>query len=179
MTSSTLVRTSAALVGGVCDATFGGATTLTGAPTQTGLAPSCYRYVLTGTNRLGLTASVSTIVSLDSTVPTGGAFSANGVAASGAGSSSSIAAGGSFSVTGLTPYADAESGLASSTLTRTTGTSTAGVCGAYDTLTTVTLSGGPTITQPGLPNGCYRYVLTGVNAFGGSASISSTVRVGP
>jgi hypothetical protein len=179
MTSSTLVRTSATLAGGVCGTTFGSSSTITGTPSQTGLAPACYRYVLTGRNSLALTASVSTIVALDSTVPTGGAFAANGVAASGVGSSSSIAPGGSFSITGLAQYVDAQSGLASSTLTRTTGTSVAGVCGSYDGSSTTALTGGPTIAQPDLANGCYRYVLTGVNGFGGTVSVTSTVRVGP
>lgn len=61
MTSSTLVRTQAALTNGVCG-TFGTATTITGAPAQTGTARTCYRYVLTGTNTFGLTASVTTTV---------------------------------------------------------------------------------------------------------------------
>ncbi len=179
MTSSTLVRSSATLSGGTCGTAFGGSTTLSGTPNQTGLAPACYQYVLTGRNSLAATAAVSTIVALDSTVPTSGAFSVNGVAATGVGSASAVAAGGTFSVTGLTQYVDPQSGLASSTLTRTVGTSSLGVCGAFDDSTTTTLSGGPTIVQPGLPNACYRYILTGVNGFGGSASLASTVRVGP
>ena len=179
MTTRTLTRASTTLSGGVCGTSFGTATTLTGAPTQSGLASACYRYVLTGINSLTLSSVVSTIVALDATLPTGGGFSVNGVAATGAGSSSTIAAGGSFSVTSLAGYVDAESGLASSTLTRTTGVSTAGICGNYDAATTVTVAGGPTISQAGLSNGCYRYVLTGVNGFGGTASVTSSVRVGP
>lgn len=179
MSSRTLVRSAATLSGGVCGTSFGGSTTITGSPTQTGLGPACYRYVLTGTNSLSLTASVTTIVAFDSTLPTGGAFAVNGVAASAVGSSTSIAAGGSLSITGLSQYVDTQSGMASSTLTRTTGVSTAGVCGDFDGATTTTLTGGPTIPQPGLANGCYRYVLSGENTFGGSVSISSTVRVGP
>jgi hypothetical protein len=177
MTSSTLVRSSSPLSGGVCGSTFGSATTLTGTPSQTGLASACYRYVLTGTNALGLAASVSTIVAYDPS-PSGGAFTVNGAAGTAAGSSSVIATGRNFSVTAFTGYTETQTVLASSTFTRTTGVSAAGVCGDFDSGTTVTLPGS-TQAQNGLPDGCYRYVLTGVNSFGGTASVSSTVRVGP
>ena len=89
-----------------------------------------------------------------------------------------MVAGANFSVSAFTGYAETQSTLASSTFTRTTGVSTAGVCGSFDPASTVTL---PSSTQPqnGLANGCYRYVLTGTNSFGGAASVTSTVRVGP
>jgi hypothetical protein len=158
---------------------FGTTTTLIGATAQTGLTTACYRYVLTGTNTLVPPAvTLTTIVTLDTTPPAGGAFTVNGGVASAAGTSSTVLTGANFSVTAFTAYTEAQSTLASSTFTRTTGVSTAGVCGNFDSATTVTLTSS-TQTQNGLPNGCYRYVLTGVNSVGGTASILSTVRVGP
>ena len=178
MTSSTLVRTSAALTGGVCGTSFTGATTITVATTtQSGLASACYRYVLTGLNALGLSAAVSTIVAYDPS-PSGGAFTVNTTAASAAGSTLNLATGANFSISAFTGYTETQSLLVSSTFTRTTGVSTGGVCGGFDSATTVTLPSSNQ-TQNALPNGCYRYVLTGVNSFGGTASVSSTVRVGP
>jgi hypothetical protein len=175
--TSVLTRASAGLTGGVCGG-FGGTTTLIGATAQTGLATGCYRYVLTGTNTLVPPAvSVTTIVMLDTTPPAGGAFTVNGTAASAAGTTSSVLAAANFSVTAFTGYTEGQSSLTSSTFTRTTGVSTAGVCD-FDGGITETLPSS-TQAQNGLPNGCYRYVLTGVNSFGGTASVTSTVRVGP
>ena len=48
-------------LGGTCGA-FGSPTTITGAPAQSGLGDGCYRYTLTGADKLGNTASVSTTV---------------------------------------------------------------------------------------------------------------------
>jgi hypothetical protein len=176
--TSVLNRAPATLTGGVCGG-FGTATTVTGTAAQTGLATGCYRYVLTGTNTLVPPAlTLTTIVMLDTTPPAGGAFTVNGSAASAAGTSTTVLAGANFSVSAFTGYTDAQSTLVSSTFTRTTGVSTAGVCGSFDGATTVTLPSSVQ-TQNGLANGCYRYVLTGVNGFGGTASITSTVRVGP
>jgi hypothetical protein len=177
MTSSTLRRSAATLSGGVCGTSFGGSTTIAGSPTQTGLAPACYRYVLTGTNSLTLAAAISTIVAYDPS-PSGGAFRINTTSATAAGSTVNVAAGANFSVTSFTGYTETQSVLVSSTFTRTTGVSTAGICGGFDSATTVTLPSANQ-SQNGLANGCYRYELTGVNSFGGTASISSTVRVGP
>lgn len=70
LTSSTLVRTSATLSGNTCD-TFGSASTLTGATTQT-LATGCYRYVLTGTDVAGNSVSVTTTVKVDTSAPSFG-----------------------------------------------------------------------------------------------------------
>jgi PKD repeat protein len=67
--SSTLTRATATLTNGVCG-TFGAASTLTGNPTQLGLAAGCYRYALTGTDRVGNTSVISTTVEVDKTAPT-------------------------------------------------------------------------------------------------------------
>jgi hypothetical protein len=167
--TSTLVRTQATLTNNTCG-TFGTATTLTGTPLQTALATNCYRYVLTGTDRAGNTASVTTIVKQDVTNPTGGALTVNGVAATAAGSTSTANTG-SFAIA-RTNYSDANSGLASSTLTREIATLTGTTCGAYGA--PVTLTGAP--TQSGLSPGCYRYRLTGTDNAGNSVSISTVVQ---
>jgi hypothetical protein len=176
--TSVLTRAPATMTNGVCG-TFGTAATITGSPAQTGLTTNCYRYVLTGTHpQVPPAVTLTTIVRLDTTPPVNGAFTVNGAAATPGGSSSSVLAGANFSVSTFTAYAETQSTLASSTFTRTTGVSTAGVCGSFDPATTVTL---PSATQPqnGLANGCYQYVLTGTNSFGGATSVTSTVRVGP
>ena len=176
--TSILTRASATLTNGVCGA-FGTAATVTGSPAETSVTTNCYRYVLTGNNTLVPPAvTLTTIVRLDTTPPISGVFTVNGAIATPAGSTSAVLAGANFSVSAFTGYVETQSTLASSTFTRTTGVSTAGVCGNFDPATTVTLPSS-TQTQNGLPNGCYRYALTGANSFGGSASVSSTVRVGP
>jgi hypothetical protein len=65
--TSVLTREASALAGSGCGA-FGSATTIAGAPAQTGLVDGCYRYTLTGTDRLGNTSSVVTTVRVE-TVP--------------------------------------------------------------------------------------------------------------
>ncbi len=67
--SSTLTRQSATLTNGACG-TFGAATTLTGNPTQSNLAAGCYRYTLTGLDRVGNAALLVTTVEVDKTDPT-------------------------------------------------------------------------------------------------------------
>ena len=70
--SSVLTRQSASLVNGVCG-TYGAATTLTGAPAESGLTTGCYRYTLTGTDNVGNVATpISTVVEVDTTAPTQG-----------------------------------------------------------------------------------------------------------
>jgi hypothetical protein len=167
--TSNLVRTQATLTNNTCG-TFGTATTLTGTPLQTGLATRCYRYVLTGTDRAGNAASVTTIVKYDATNPVSGALTVNGVAATAAGSSST-STGASYAIA-RTDYTDANSGLASSTLTREFATLTGTTCGAYGA--PVTLTGAP--SQSGLSPGCYRYRLTGVDNAGNSVNVSTVVQ---
>ena len=117
---SLLTRESAVLAGGACGS-FGGGTPLgmTGPIDEAGLSDGCYRYTLSGTDRVGNSASIATIVRVDTSAPTGGAVRANGVDAL-PGGSDSITANGSWSVT-RNDFADAESGLVSSTLTRQQG----------------------------------------------------------
>jgi hypothetical protein len=68
LASSTLTVASATLAGGTCG-TFGTATTIAGAPSQSGLKEGCYLYTLTGADNIGNTASVSTTVKVDTTAP--------------------------------------------------------------------------------------------------------------
>ena len=63
-TTSTLTRSTATITAGACGA-FGANTTIVGTPAQTGVARTCYRYVLTGTNTAGLVSTVTTIVKVD------------------------------------------------------------------------------------------------------------------
>ena len=113
----------------------------------------------------------------DSNAPTGGALTANGIAATGGGSSS-YDTDGSFTIGTRTDYAEtqsgSESGLASSTLVRTSATfSSADVCGSFGSPSTIT--GNP--DQNGLSTGCYRYTLTGTDNVGNTVSIFTTVKV--
>ena len=64
LASSTLTRQQASL-GALACGSFGSATTLSGAPAQSGLAEGCYRYTLTGTDRVGNAVSIMTTVVVD------------------------------------------------------------------------------------------------------------------
>ena len=169
MASNTLQRSNATLTGNTCG-TFGAATTIMGNPNQTGLTTGCYRYVLTGIDNFGNVSTLTTIVKLDTGVPTGGALTVNGVAAT-AGGSNSTSNATSFAIA-RTDYTDANSGMASSTLTREFATLTGTTCGTYGAATTIT--GSP--TQTGLGAGCYRYRLTGIDNAGNSASLTTVVQ---
>ena len=171
--SSTLTRQQGVLGGGAC-ASFGAPSTLTGSPGEVTVATGCYRYVLTGINATGLSAEVSTTVRVDRIAPTGGAVTVNGAAASGAGSTSTRTTS-DVDVTTLVAYADAESGIASSTLVRTFAPMSAGVCGAFDPASAVTVSGTGVIS--GLADGCHRFTLTGTDLAGNASSVFTTVRL--
>lgn len=175
LASSTLVRETAPYAAGACGTTWSGAVTIVGpAPVaQTGTGGTCYRYRLTGVDNVGNTVSRTTTVRVDTTAPTGGALTANGTSATVGGSTSANATG-SWTLA-RTDWTDAQSGMTSSTLVRTQATLTNGVCGAFGTATTIT--GAP--AQTGTARTCYRYVLTGTNTFGLTASVTTTVVVGP
>ncbi|HEY2631529.1 MAG TPA: N,N-dimethylformamidase beta subunit family domain-containing protein [Solirubrobacteraceae bacterium] len=131
---------------------------------------------VSATNGVG-SASANATYNLvaDSSVPTGGALTVNGVAASAAGSTSFAKAAG-FTIGTRTDYnADTGSGLASSVLTRAAGTLSKNTCGSY--AAPVTISGNP--AQSGLTEGCYLYTLTGTDKVGNTASLTSTVKLDP
>ena len=167
-----LTRESAALSDGTCSA-FGGASDigLVAPVEESGLSDGCYRYTLTGTDRVGNSAAISTTVRVDTTAPTGGALQANGVEAVPSGSVS-ITGSGSWSVT-RTDFTDAGSGIQGSTLTRAQAALTAGACEAFGSPST--LSGSP--GEASAATGCYRYVLTGLNGSGLTSELSTTVWV--
>ena len=64
MQSSVLTREAAPLSGGTCG-TYGAPTTISGSPAQTGSADTCYRYTLTGTDRVGNTSALTVVVRVD------------------------------------------------------------------------------------------------------------------
>jgi PKD repeat protein len=66
--SSTLTRAAATLSNNVCG-TFGAATTITGNPTQNNQAAGCYRYTLSGVDRVGNVSPLTVIVQVDRTAP--------------------------------------------------------------------------------------------------------------
>ena len=129
LASSVLTRAQATLTAGTCG-TYGATTTLVGTPAQTGLTTGCYRYQLIGTDNAGNTSTITTVVRYDVTAPTGGALTVNGVAASGAGTTSTVN-GPSFTIGTRTDFTDAAAGIASSVLTREFATLTGTTCGAF------------------------------------------------
>ena len=70
LASSTLVRTTASFSTPDTCGTFGSPITLVGNPSESGLATGCYKYTLTGTDNVGNTVSISTIVKVDTDNPT-------------------------------------------------------------------------------------------------------------
>ena len=66
--TSVLTREQGTLNADACSA-YGAPTTLVGTPAQSGLATGCYRYVLTGTDNVGNTSTVTTVVKVDTSAP--------------------------------------------------------------------------------------------------------------
>ncbi|HEV7133533.1 MAG TPA: hypothetical protein VGN27_07390, partial [Gaiellaceae bacterium] len=113
----------------------------------------------------------------DVTAPAGGAFSANGVAATGGGSSSYITAGTTLTINSRTDYTETESataaGLLSSTLTMATGTLSGNTCSGYGAPATIA----GTTSQTVASGNCYLLTLTGTDNVGNAATLSTTVKV--
>ena len=158
-------------VAGAGWANAAGVYTFTGiSPTGTGSA--------TATNNAGLTGgSAGFTAQSDSTAPAAGAFSANGTAATGGGSSSYLTAGTTLAINSRTDYTEAQtgttSGLANSTLTIQSATLTANSCGSFGAPSTIT----GTTSQTVASGNCYLLTLTGTDNVGNTASISTTVKV--
>jgi hypothetical protein len=135
---------------------------------------------LTATNTTNLTATSTFTVAADTTSPTGGTLTVNGLAASAAGTTSS-ASSTTIAIGTRTAYTDAGSGLLSSTLTVQSETLTGGTCGApgssgsYATPTAITGTTTPTITA----GFCYLFTLTGLDLVGNAAAVMTTVQVAP
>jgi hypothetical protein len=135
---------------------------------------------VTGTDSAGDTTSTTLTLTDDTTAPTGGALTVNGVAAT-SGGSTSTSGSTSFAIGSRTEYADSAPGLASSVLTIQSATENASTqaCGAagsggpYTSATTITGTTQPSITD----DSCYIYKLTGTDDVGNTASVSTTVAV--
>jgi hypothetical protein len=102
LASSVLTRETATLsssggiAAGTCG-TYGSATVLTGNPAQSVTGPSCYRYTLTGTDRVGNVAAITTVAKVDSTAPSTPALTLSGAT-------------GNTYVSGSVAYINAQSG---------------------------------------------------------------------
>ncbi len=127
-------------------------------------------YILTGADAAGNTATQGVSFVDDSTAPTAGALTVNGTGATGGGTTST--SNGSFTIS-RTDYTDADSGIATSTLTRDSAPFTNDGCGTYSGSAT-TIVGAP---AQSLGTGCYEYVLSGTDAVGNTTSIRTVVQV--
>ena len=128
-------------------------------------------------NRALLSSPAATFsVVSDTVTPTGGVLSVNGTDATVPGSTSTSPTG-SYAVT-KTDFAEAPSptasGLAGTTLTRAVGTPASGICSGFSA--PAAFAG---TAEAGLPLGCYRYVLTGVDNVGNALSLTTTVIAAP
>jgi Bacterial Ig domain len=141
--------------------------------TQPGSAPTVF-----STNNANVNSATATynLVS-DTTAPSGGALSANGIAASSGGSSSYLTSGTTLTINSRTDYAEAQSasqsGLFGSVLTIRSATLTNNTCGSYGS--PISISG--TTSQTVASGNCYLLTLTGTDKVGNSASVSTTVKV--
>ena len=122
------------------------------------------------------TASATLTFANDSNDPTGGALTVNGTAASGGGSGS-YDSDGNFTIGTRTDYSETqsatESGLASSTLVRTSAPSLGRRLRRLRRPDHDRRHPRP----DGLATGCYRYTLTGTDNVGNATSIKTTVKV--
>jgi Chitobiase/beta-hexosaminidase C-terminal domain len=156
--------------GGQVSYTFGTAAT----------QPASARSVVANNAAGGSSGAASYTAVLDSTAPTGGALTVDGVAGGTVATTSSNTTG-SFAVDARTDWSEtasaAASGLLSSTLVRDQATLTNNVCGTFGSATTLT--GTPTQdATAGISSGtCYRYTLTGSDQVGNSATVSTIVKV--
>ncbi|HVS86108.1 MAG TPA: SwmB domain-containing protein [Gaiellaceae bacterium] len=112
----------------------------------------------------------------DSTAPTGGALTVNGVAADGSagGTTSWLDSGTQIAIGARTDFTDGGSGLASSTLTYATEQLQSGSCiGSWGTPQTVTGTNPVTFTT----GNCYQFTLTGTDNVGNVATLRTVVMV--
>ncbi|HWH11110.1 MAG TPA: chitobiase/beta-hexosaminidase C-terminal domain-containing protein [Solirubrobacteraceae bacterium] len=136
LASSALTLATAALSGGTC-AGFGTPTTITGSPTQSATGATCYQYTLTGTDNVGNTAAISTIVKVDTTAPSPPTITLSG------------ATGNTF-INGATVYTNPQTGNSGGfTATATSADSESGIQGiTFPTLAGFTGGGGTTTSSP-------------------------------
>ena len=129
--TSTLTREQGTLAADACSA-YGAPTTLVGTPAQSGLATGCYRYVLTGTDNVGNTSTITTVVKVDLTDPTAPSLlladTSADVHTTGTTAFYRPAGTGSFDVTASST--DGQSGIASYSFPALTGFTLSGTGGA-------------------------------------------------
>ena len=133
LASSVLTVRSAPLGDTVCGS-FGAPAEVAGTPTQVGTSPTCYLYVLTGTDAVGNTTSISTVVKYDADPPTQAVTLVGGTNAALSGTTIYFrAADGSFTLSN--EVTDGESGPASAEFSAV---STTGWTHGAETVTTGT-----------------------------------------
>ncbi|HSZ68835.1 MAG TPA: PKD domain-containing protein [Solirubrobacteraceae bacterium] len=164
--SSVLTRATGTLSGGACG-NYGTPVTITGNPTQSGLAAGCYLYRLTGTDRVGNTATLSTTVEVDKTAPS---------------ATVSVPADANGAVAVTFNATDAGSGVNSATgqLKRATGTytSSSDTCSAFGAYANIGAAGAASpYTDSTVTTGhCYEYEYT-VSDRAGNATTSAPATV--
>ena len=145
-----------------------------------GLPDGCHRFTLTGTDLAGNAATVFTTVRLDASAPASGVLTVAGVPGTALGAMAYARV--NTVPVAWTKFADPESGMTVARVDRTTSASlTNGVCGAPTgttvnltaTLTPATGTSNQTLSTTALR--CYRYVLTGTNSLGLTATLQVTL----
>jgi PKD repeat protein len=166
--ASVLTRASGTLSAGSCS-NYAAPVTITGNPSQSGLAAGCYLYTLTGTDRVGNTSVLAVTVLVDKTAPT---------------ATTSVPAFANGPVPVTFSATDAGSGVntASGQLKRSTSTYTASsnTCSAFGAFTNIgSLGIASPFTDSTVTTGhCYEYEYTvGDRAGNTTTSAAATVRV--
>ena len=161
-----LTRASATLTNNVCGALSGStAVTISGGNDATTLTAGCYQYTLTGTDNVANQATAqSTIVKVDSSVPTGGSITANGGTTFNTSGTMSLA---------TANFTDPSSGIATNSITRASALLSGNLCGTLTGASPVTVSLGHDSAT--LSTGCYQYTLTGTDNAGNQATALSAV----
>ncbi len=156
--------------GGTCGGvTYAGTETVTidggGRDADAGTLPEgCYRYTQSMRDVAGNSAARSATVYIDRTAPTGGSVTAAGGVPWTSAAQPSV---------GGSPFSDANSGVASSVVTRARATLTGSACGTFGDERAVTITGGADADD--LDQACYRYTRTATDHAGNSASSSAAV----
>ncbi len=166
--SSALTRANGTLKENICS-NYGTPATITGNPSQTGLAAGCYLYTLTGTDRVGNTSVLATTVEVDKTAPA---------------ATTSVPAFANGAVPVTFSATDAGSGVntASGQLRRSASTYTASsnTCSAFGIFSNVGSLGlaSPFTDSSATTGHCYEYEYTVPDRAGNSTtSAPATVRV--
>ena len=166
LASSVLTRAAATLSKNTCG-TYGTPVTITANPAQSGLTEGCYLYTLTGTDKVGNTASLSTTVKVDATPPA---------------ATVSVPADANGAVAVTFSASDAGSGVNTATaqLKRATATYTpsSDACGAYSAFANVGAAGAssPFSDTTATTGHCYEYEYA-VSDLAGNATTSAIATV--